>query len=228
MEAILEAVKRDQFGKNASRRLRRDKKVPAIYYGGGADEAGRPLATPVTVDPKEFMRILHSDSGANTLITLKLAGQPDERVMVKEFQLDPVTHEPLHADLYRIALDKRLTVTVPVVLRGEAPGVKVQGGVVDFVHREIDVECLPTEIPEHIEVDISGLMLGQGVRLREIAETARWVAKTDIDVMLVHIVAVKVVAEPTPAEATETTAATAAEPEVIKKGKTEKEGEKEE
>jgi len=227
MEAILEAVTRDTHGKNAARRTRREGKVPAIFYGGKADKAGKPLATSVAIDPKALMAILHSESGANTLITFHLAGAPETRVMIREYQLDPVTHHPLHVDLHQIALDRKITVTVPVVLKGEAPGVKAQGGIVDFVHREIDVECLPTEIPEHIEVDISQLMLGQGVRLREVAEVARWTSKTDLDVMLVHVVTPKAHVEEEPAAAAPTETA-ATEPEVIKKGKVEKEEGKEE
>ena len=168
------------------------------------------------------MRILHSESGANTLITLKLDGD-SSRVMLREYQLDPVTHHLLHADFYKVAMDKLLTVTVPIVLRGEAPGVKQQGGLLDFVHREVSVECLPADIPEGIEVDVSGLMLNQSIRLRDVAESVKWRAVSDPDIMLVHVVAPKAEAEPAPAEAE--AAAAPAEPEVIKKGKTDKEEE---
>jgi len=227
MEATLEAVRREVFGKNAVGRLRREGRIPAIFYGESRDASGKPVAIPIAVDPKSLMRILHSDSGENTLITLKLEGAGDTRVMLKEYQLDPVTHHLLHADLYRVAMDKRVTVTVPIVLRGEAPGVKQQGGIVDFVHREIEVECLPAEIPEHIEVDVSSLMIGQSLRLRDLPETARWTPKTDLDVMLVHVIAPKAVEE-APAPEAEAVAAPA-EPEVIKKGKAEKaEGEEKE
>jgi large subunit ribosomal protein L25 len=227
MEATLEAVRRDGFGKNEARRLRKGGRIPAIFYGESRDAAGKPVAVPIAVDPKSLMRILHSDSGENTLIRLTIEGVGDTRVMLKEYQLDPVTHHLLHADLYRVAMDKRVTVTVPIVLRGEAPGVKQQGGIVDFVHREIEIECLPTEIPEHIEIDISTLMLGQSLRLRDVPETARWTSKTDLDVMLVHVIAPKAVEE---APAPEAEAAVApAEPEIIKKGKPEKaEGEEKE
>jgi len=227
MEAILDAVRRDTHGKNEARRTRRSGKVPAVFYGGRVAEDGRPVAAPIAVDPKALLQILHSESGANTLITFRLAGEPETRVMIKEFQLDPVTHQPLHADLYQIALDRKITVTVPVVIRGEAPGVKTQGGLLDFVHREVDIECLPTEIPEHVEVDVSDLMLGQGIRLRDVAEVSRWTAKTDLDVMLVHIVTPKAHVE-AEAAAPVVTEAEAAEPEVIKKGKAEKDEAKEE
>lgn len=226
MEATLNAVKRGDFGKNAMRRLRRAGMVPAVLYGGPArGEGGKPEAEPIAVDPKVLLRILHSGLGANTLIGLHV-GDDESRVMIREYQLDPVTHALLHADFYRIALDKRVTVTVPIVVKGEARGVKQQGGLLDFVHREIQVECLPADIPEHIEVDVSELMLNQGIRLREVTESAKWTSLSDPDTLLVHVIAPRAEVEaPTP-EATAAAAATApAEPEVIKKGKAEKEEE---
>ncbi len=223
MEAVLEAVKRDRFGKNEAGRMRREGHVPSVLYGGTKDEAGKPQATPIAVSPKELSRILHSESGANTLITLKL-GDDSWRVMVKDYQLDPVTHHLLHADFYRVAMDRMLKVTVPIVLRGEAPGVKQQGGLLDFVHREIEVECLPADIPENIEVDVSGLMLNQALRLRDITESMKWKPVSETDIMIVHVVAPKAEAEPV---AEVEAAATTAEPEVIKKGKAETEEETE-
>src|SRR5574340_1072370 len=163
MDAVLEATPRDTFGKNEARRVRAKGLIPAVIYGGQAKPEGKPIA----VDPKVLMRILHSESGVNTLISLKLEGA-ESRVLVKEYQVDPVEHKLLHADFYRIALDKVMTVTVPIVLRGEAKGVKQQGGIVDFLHREIEVECLPTDIPEKIEIDISELMMNQAIRVREL------------------------------------------------------------
>jgi large subunit ribosomal protein L25 len=222
MEAVLEAVKRDRFGKNEAGRLRREGRVPSVLYGGAKGQAGRPEALPISVEPKELMRILHSESGANTLITLKIGGE-SARVMLREYQLDPISHHLLHADFYRVAMDKPIVVTVPIVLRGEAPGVKQQGGLLDFVHREIEVECLPADIPEHIEVDVSNLMLNQSIRLREVAESVKWRPVSEPDVMLVHVVAPKAEAEPVAAEVE--AAAAPAEPEVIKKGKLEKEEE---
>jgi large subunit ribosomal protein L25 len=144
---------------------------------------------------------------------------PAVKVLVKEYQLEPVKHSLLHADFYRVALDKLITVTVPVVITGEARGVKQQGGVLDFVTREVEVECLPAEIPDNIEVDVSELLLGQSIRLKDIP-AAKWTAKDDPETMLVHVVAPRAVAEPVAAEAAATPAT--AEPEVIKKGKTDK------
>ena len=223
MEAVLEATPRTRFGKNEAGRMRREGLVPSVLYGGATDESGRPQAQPISVEPKSLLRILHSQSGANTVITLKL-GAESPKVMLKEFQLDPLTHAVLHADFYRIAMDKAIAVTVPVVLRGEAPGVKQQGGLLDFVHREIEIECLPADIPQNIEVDVSGLMLNQAVRLRDILGTMAWKPVSDPDIMIAHVVSPKAEAEPEPTEA-EAAAATPAEPEVIKKGKLEKEDE---
>jgi large subunit ribosomal protein L25 len=176
----------------------------------------------VSVDPKQLLRILHSESGANTLISLKVDGTGAARVMVKEYQLDPVTHQLLHADFYQLALDKAITVTVPFTLNGEPRGVKLQGGLLDFVTREIQVQSLPTEIPEHNEVDVTELMLNQSIRVRDLALDAKWKSITPPETMIVHVVLPK--AEEAAAATVETAAVPgAAEPEVVKKGKDEKE-----
>lgn len=211
MEATLEAVVREGRGKNEANRLRASGRIPAVVYGSGT------AGTSVAVDPKMLSRILHSDSGANTLITLKL-DDGEKRVMIREYQLDPITHHLLHADFYALAMDRVMTVTVPVQLVGEAPGVKIQGGIVDFVTRQIQVECLPADIPEHITVDISSLNLSQAVRVRDLPVNPKWTAAVDGDTMLVHIVALRAEEAPAAAEGG------AAEPEVVKKGKTDKEG----
>ena len=228
MEAVLEAVKRTTVGKNENNRTRAAGQIPATVYG--AQKAGDQIAPlTVAVDPKPFMRILHSSSGMNTLITLKVQGEGDSRVLVKEVQLDPITHQPLHADFYRVNMDRRIRVTVPVVLKGEPRGVKVDGGVLDFVHREIEMECLPAEIPNAIEVDVSNLGMNDAIYLRDVARDVTWQPVDDADTMLAHVVTLRVVEEPAPgAETVAAPAAAAApgtEPEVIKKGKTEKEGE---
>jgi len=223
MEATLEAVKRTDKGKNEARRHRAAGRLPAVVYGTAKDGKA-PEGVPVTVDPKGLMRILHSDSGVNTLITLKLDGGTTQ-VLVREYQRDPVTQALLHADFYQLAMDKALVVTVPIVLKGEPKGVKVQGGLLDFVTREIQVECLPADIPEHIDVDVSELELHGSVRLREIATSSKWKPVTDGDTMLVHVVMPK--AEESAVAATEAAAPAAgtSEPEVIKKGKGDKEEE---
>jgi large subunit ribosomal protein L25 len=218
MDARLEAVRREGSGKSMARRLRREGQIPAVLYGGGPRDV-EPQAISIAVDPKALFRILHSESGANTLIALRL-DDVDTRVMIKEYQLEPVTHQVLHADFYHVAMDKMIRVTVPVVIKGEARGVKVQGGLLDFVHREIEVECLPADIPEHVEIDVTDLIIGQSIRLRDVTETAVWRPVSDADLMLVHVVAPRAVEAPV-AEAAATPAAPA-EPEVIKKGKAEK------
>lgn len=222
MEARLEAVKRDSFGKNEARRLRATGSIPAVLYGGAAAD-GKPQATPIAVDPKALMNILRGESGVNTLIGLKV-GSEEVKVLMREYQVDPLSRRLLHADFYRIAMDKLLVVKVPVTVKGEAKGIKQQGGLLDIVHREVEVECLPADIPEHIEVDVTELMLGQAIRLRDVATSPTWKPVTDGDVMLVHIVTPRAVAEPaaTDAAAAAATPAAAAEPEVIKKGKAEK------
>jgi len=225
MEATLEAVKRSTAGKNAkneARRLRAAGSVPAVVYGASTGDA--PASLPVSVDPKSLLRILHSDSGVNTLIKLRVDGA-ETPVLVKEYQLDPITNRLLHADFYQLAMDKVLTLTVPIVLKGEPRGVKLQGGLLDFVTRDIEVECLPANIPEHIDVDVSELELHGSVRLRDIATGDKWKAVTDGDTMLVHVVMPKAEESATAAaaEGAAPAAAGAAEPEVIKKGKTETE-----
>jgi large subunit ribosomal protein L25 len=158
MDARLDVVKREGRGKNESRRLRAAGRIPAVVYGAQKEGNG----VPVAVDPREVLRILHSESGANTLITLKLDGG-ESRVMVKEYQLDPVTHQLLHADFYQLAMDRAITVTVPILIIGEPKGAKLQGGMLDFVTRELQVQCLPTDIPEHRHRRVRA-MLHQAVR----------------------------------------------------------------
>ena len=218
MEATLEAVARTTFGKNEARRLRRQGQVPAVLYGSisGTDRGG---PVPIAVEPKALLKILHSEAGVNTLIGLKL-GAEETRVLVKEYQLDPVSRQLLHTDFYRVRMDRPITVTVRIVLKGEAPGVKVQAGMLDFVNREIDIECLPGDIPEHVEVDVSNLMLNQGIRLRDVATEAKWAPVSEPDMLLVHVISPKAEEVAAPAEGAAPTVA--AEPEVIKKGKTEK------
>jgi large subunit ribosomal protein L25 len=217
MEATLDAVERNQRGKNEARRLRASGRIPAVVYG--EREGGRAIA----VDPKSLARILRTEQGANTLIALTLPGGGDARVLVKEYQLDPITHELLHADFYRVAMDKVIRVQVTVVAQGEPKGVKQQGGVLDIVHRQIEIECLPADIPKHIEVDVTEMMVGQSVRVRDIATNAKWKSLSDPDMMILHVIIPKVEEEPVAADAAAAAAAPAApaEPEVIKKGKKE-------
>ena len=224
MDATLDAEKREGHGKNEARRLRAAGRIPAVVYGTRKAKASD--AVHVAVDPKAVMRILHSESGANTLITLKLDGT-EARVMVKEYQLDPITHKLLHADFFELAMDRAITVTVPFALKGEAKGVKQQGGLLDFVTRDVQVQCLPADIPERIEVDVTELMLHQAIRLRDLPQNPKWKPLNDPDTMIVHVVVPKAeeAAATAEGEAAVAAAAAPAEPEVIKKGKVEKEGE---
>ena len=225
MEATLEAIKRETRGKNEARRLRAAGKIPAVVYG--AQKEGDAIANvPLAVDPKPLLRILHSSSGVNTIITLKVDGVGDARVLVKDFLLDPVSHSMLHADFVRVNLERRITVTVPIVIKGEPRGVKVEGGVLDFVHREIELQTLPLEIPNSVEIDVSNLGLNDAVYVRDVAQGANWVPVSDVDMMILHVITPRLVEEPAAAEgAVAAPVATTAEPEVIKKGKTDKEGE---
>lgn len=214
MEATLQAEKRTDRGKNEARRHRAAGRLPAVVYGRSSSGEGSE-AIPVTVDPKLLTRILHSESGTNTIITLDLEGQKAP-VLVKEYLLNPVTHALLHVDFYRVSMDRAITVAVPVVLKGEPRGVKQQGGMLDFVTRQFEIECLPGEIPEHIEIDVTELMINQGIRIRDVAEGVRWTPVSEPETMLVHVVAPRIEEAPA-AEA----AAPTAEPEIIKKGKPE-------
>ena len=222
MEATLQAEKRDGRGKNEARRLRAAGKIPAVVYGTEKEKA-----TEIAVDPRVLLRILHSQSGVNTLIGLEGAGvAAGGKVLVKEYQLDPIDHRLLHADFYAVAMDKAIEVTVPIVIKGEPKGVKQQGGIVDFVNREIELECLPGDIPEHIDVDITELMLHQGVRVRDLPKSDKWTPVSEPEMMIVHVVTLKAEEAPAAEAAAATgTAAAPAEPEVIKKGKKEEDKE---
>ncbi len=222
MEATLAAVTRAARGKNEARRMRRDSQVPAVVYGGETLSV-----TAIAVDPKTLLQILRSESGVNTLIDLTVDGGQASQVLVKEFQLDPISQELLHVDFYRLAMDKAITVTVPVVLKGEPAGVKQQGGILDFVNRVVQVECMPTEIPENLEVDVSELMIGDGVRLSKLLTDVSWTPVSEPEMLLAHVIAPRVEEEETAAEDEEAVAEGAdesSEPEVIKKGKTEESG----
>ena len=223
MEATLEATARDTFGKNENNRTRRSGLVPAVLYG--TSDGPNKEAKPISVNPKALLKILHSESGVNTLISLRLAGAGDTRVLVKEYQLDPVTHEVLHADFYRVAMDRVLRVTIPVITKGEPKGVKQQSGVLEHIRREIEIECLPGDIPENVEIDVSELMLHQGIRVRDIATNPKWKPVSEADMMLVHVIMPKAEETATPAAEAGATPAAPVEPEVIKKGKKEEDEE---
>ena len=219
-EIVISAEGRTSRGKNEARRLRRQGLIPAIVYGG------KDGATSVSVDPKTLMKVLRSETGRNTILTLDLGKGNKTSAIIKSWQVDPVRENFLHADFYRIAMDVAIRVTVPVSVRGEAVGVKVEGGILEVIMREIKVECLPGDIPERIEVDVSELKLNQAVRISELQITAKVKVLDDPDQVVLHVVSVKEeeapVAAAAPAEG-EAAAAAPAEPEVMKKGKKEEE-----
>jgi large subunit ribosomal protein L25 len=219
-EIVVEARPRADFGKNVNRRLRAQGLIPGVVYGAKKEPV------PVVVSPREIGTILRSASGENTLFDLELDGGR-RKVILKEFQVEPIKGRLLHADFYEVALDQALEVTVHVELTGVPVGVKVEGGILDFVTRELQVECLPTDIPERILVDVSELGMGKHVRVSEIKAPERVTILTDPDVVIAHVVAPRAeeVAPAAEAAAVPAEGAAAAEPEVIKKGKTVAEGE---
>jgi len=210
-EIVVAARERSDTGKNVNRRLRAQGLIPGVLYGA------RKQAVPVSVSPKEIGSILRSASGENTLFDLDLGGTR-RKVILKEFQMEPLKGRLLHADFYEVALDKTLEVRVPVEIQGVPVGVKVQGGIVDFVTRELEIECLPTDIPEKITVDVSALELGKHVRVSDIQFPPNVTVLTEPDVVIVHVVAPRAEEAPVVAEVV-AEGAVAAEPEVIKKGK---------
>jgi large subunit ribosomal protein L25 len=217
-QIIVEGAPRSDRGKNEARRLRLTGKVPAILYGGKGD------AISLALNTKQIGAILRSESGHNTLFQVDLAGK-HEPAILKDWQVDPVTGNLLHVDLVRVAMDVRMRVKVPVHTFGEPAGVKQQGGVFEVVTREVEIECLPAEIPTEFKMDVTGLMLGQQLRAKELPmDTAKIKLITDPERVLAHVVALKV-EEEKPVEAVAADAAAPAEPEVIKKGKKEVEGE---
>ncbi len=198
MATTLASEARSDRGKNVARRLRSSGRIPAVVYGGDAQEA-----TAISIDPAALTRILQSDTGVNTLIGLQVDEGDSTQVLIKDYQVNPLDHQLLHVDFYRVSLDQVITVTVPVVLHGEAEGVKLQGGLIDFVQRDIAIECLPTEIPEHFDVDVSELMIGHGVRVRDLLEGVSWKPVTDADTLIVHVIAPRIEEEETADEEAE-------------------------
>jgi large subunit ribosomal protein L25 len=214
-EIIVAAESRDSRGKNEARRLRAKGSVPAVVYGGKTGPVS------VAVSPKDLTKILNSKAGHNTIFNLNLAGSDSTPVMIVDWQFDPIKESLLHADLKRIDLTERMTVTVPVVTQGDPKGVKLQGGVYEVVNREIEIECLPNDIPEQFVINVTDLMIGDTVRASDIPMGGSRKLLTTPDAVISHVVAPRV--EETPAG----TEAAAAEPEVVKKGKKEEGGEAE-
>jgi large subunit ribosomal protein L25 len=213
-EIIVAAESRDSRGKNEARRLRAKGSVPAVVYGGKTGPVS------VAVSPKDLTKILNSKAGHNTIFNLNLAGSDSTPVMIVDWQFDPIKDSLLHADLKRIDLTERMTVTVPVVTQGDPKGVKLQGGVYEVVNREIEIECLPNDIPEQFVINVTDLVIGDTVRASDIPMGGSRKLLTLPDAVISHVVAPRVEEAPAATEA-------AAEPEVVKKGKKEEGGEAE-
>lgn len=218
-QIIVEAGPRDTRGKNAARRVRATGQVPAVLYGGKSG----PQA--IEVNAKQVSGILRSARGHNTILTVKTKGA-EEAAIVKDWQVDPVKGTLLHVDLLRVAMDALMRVKIPVHTFGEPQGVKLQGGIFEMVTREVEIECLPADIPTEFKLDISPLMIGMQLRAADIQlDLQKLKLTSDPKLVLAHVVALRV-EEEKPAEAVAADAAAApAEPELIKKERKEKEGE---
>ena len=193
-EIVVAGEPRTETGKNVNRRLRTSDRIPAVVYGGGAG------TTPISVSPKEIVSILKSAAGENTLFDIEVGGKR-RRVILKDYQVEPVTGRLLHADFYEVALDKVLLVRVRMELEGTPIGVKVEGGVLDFITRELEMECLPADIPDKISVDVSELALGKHVRVSELTFPDDVKCLTDPDVVVAHVVVPRAEVEETAEEA---------------------------
>lgn len=217
--SVLEAQPRTSGNKNAARRVRREGKVPAVLYGAGKD------AVPVTLDPRQVARILNSQTGYNTIFDLALDGGERTKAMIVDWQYEPIKGALLHIDLKRIAMDRALKVNVPIVLRGEAAGVKQQGGILEQILREVEIECLPSDIPSSIEADVSELVFGKVLRVADLAHSDKLKFLSDPNQPVAHVITVKEEVVATPEAVATEAGAAPAEPEVIKKGKQETEEE---
>jgi large subunit ribosomal protein L25 len=217
-QEVVEAQARPETsrGKNEARRLRAGGRIPAVLYGA------KKSTVAVSVDPKQITRILHSESGHNTIFDIQV-GDEKAKVMIVDWQHDPMHGKLLHIDLKRIAMDEKMRVMVPIHLVGEAEGVKTQGGILDQVLREVEVECLPGDIPSHIDADVTALVFGTVLRVSDLQHSGKLEFITDETQTVAHITSVKEEVAPTPEAVAEAAAAAPAEPEVIKKGKQETE-----
>jgi large subunit ribosomal protein L25 len=214
---ILEAQPREAGTKNQARRVRREGKIPAVVYGASQE------ALAVSVDPRHVLRILRSDSGHNTIFDLALNGGERTKAMIVDWQYEPIKGHLLHIDLKRIAMDKALRVNVPIVLQGVAEGVKTEGGILEQMLREVEIECLPGDIPSHIDVDISHLTFGKVLRVSDLPHSEKLKFLSDANQPVAHVTSVKEEVVVTPEAVAAEAGAAPAEPEVIKKGKAETE-----
>src|SRR5216684_82226 len=216
---VLEAQPRAPGNKNVARRVRQGGKIPGVLYGAGKQ------SLPVTLDPRQVTRILHSATGHNTIFDLDLDGSERTKAMIVDWQYEPIKGSLLHIDLKRIAMDEMLKVAVPIILKGEAAGVKQQGGILEQILREVEIECLPSDIPSSIEADVTELVFGKVLRVADLPHGEKLKFLSDANQPVAHIITVKEEEAPTPEAVAAEAAAVPAEPEVIKKGKQEVEGE---
>ena len=213
-KAILKAEIRSESGKRVAKDLRKKDTIPAVVYKGGKD------AIKLQLSVRELERVLHTKAGENVIVTLKIAGgeksAKDKTVLIKEIQREPIKDRILHVDFNEISLTETLKVNVPLAARGEPAGVKVDGGVLEHVMRELQVECLPTAIPERLEIDVSNLKIGESVFVKNIAvpEGVKILNDGELIVMIVKPPKVEVPKEEVLAEG-------AVEPELIRKKKEE-------
>ncbi len=213
-EVVIAKPRVGKFNKNAARRVRVAGKIPAVLYGAGHE----PVA--VEVDPKQISRILFSEAGHNTIFDVEMGGESTAKAMIVDWQREPLKDMLIHIDLKRIALDKALRVSVRVKLIGTSVGVKMHGGILDQVLREVEIECLPGDIPTHIDVDISHLELFGVVRVSDLPHSDKIKYLDAEDATVAHVVSIREEVAPAPDATAVAAAATTAEPEVAKKGKT--------
>ena len=216
--------KRQSRGKNEDRRLRQGGKIPAVVYGAGKD------TVPITVNVRSLADAFRGGAGENAIFLLKLGDTGETRhAMIREFQRDPVSRRPVHLDFVRVLMDTKIRVRVPVEVVGVARGVKTDAGILDFVTREIEIECLPGNIPEHLPLDVTELGIGDALRISDLKAPEGVEVVDDLEKVIVHVAhpAAEEVAAVVEAEAVE---GEVAEPEVLRKGKavTEEEGEEKE
>jgi large subunit ribosomal protein L25 len=207
-EISIEVQPRAKFGTNNNRRLRQGGQIPAIVYGAGKD------SVPIHVDRKRLTELLRKSGGDNAVFLLKLSDTGKERhAMIRDMQLHPITREIVHLDFMRVLMTEKVRVQVAVELVGTAYGVKVDGGVLDFSHREVHVECLPGDIPGRLEADVEELHVGDHLTAGDLKLPAGVTLLDEPDRVLLSVMHAK--AEAVAAEGT-----AEAEPEVAKKGKT--------
>jgi large subunit ribosomal protein L25 len=213
-EVVTAKSREGKFNKNAARRVRVSGKIPAVVYGAGQESIA------LEVDPKQITRILYSDSGHNTIFDLEIAGSSAKaKAMIVDWQFEPIKGNLIHIDLKRIAMDKVIRVSVPIRLVGTSIGVKAHGGILDQVLREVEIECLPADIPSHLDVDVTALEMHGVLRVKDLPHSGSIKFLADENNTVAHVTAVR---EEVAATADATAAATTpAEPEVIKKGKAE-------